>query len=187
MHGYHWTVFDLGGLGFGRSFPVTDEVFQSTGCYQTNFQKWPSRAMHKPQVIGEFVNSATDLVVYLDADTLVRQNIDEIVGDYDIGVTVRRPREQKRLGKVNAGVVFFRPTSRAKIFIERWKRETQTLGNDQEALNALLAEPDCTVAEFPTEIYNWYYFPQSPPKQAKIIHYRASSYTAPLEGIAPPP
>ena len=56
MHGYHWTVFDLGGLGFGRSFPVTDEVFQSTGCYQTNFQKWPSRAMHKPQVIGEFVN-----------------------------------------------------------------------------------------------------------------------------------
>jgi len=44
--GYRWTAFDLGGLGFGQSFYIDDETFQSAGYYNTQYQRWRSRAMH---------------------------------------------------------------------------------------------------------------------------------------------
>jgi hypothetical protein len=179
--GYQWTMFDLGGLGFGHSYPIKDETFQSQGYYQTIFSKRPSCGMHKPQIIADFLNTKFSnnepgCIVYLDADTFIRQKIDEIIGNYDIGVTVRRACEWERHGKVNAGVLFFRSTMQTRIFVNRWIAETQRLGNDQEALNSLLlSEQQCIIAEFPTDIYNWYYFPTSPPKKAKILHFKASA------------
>jgi hypothetical protein len=177
--GYKWTMFDLGGLGFGQLFPIQDKTFLSHGHYQTCFKRRPSRALHKPQIIADFLDSQfpddnNALVVYLDTDTIIRQRIDEIIGDYDIGVTVRRSNEWELEGRINAGVLFLRSTVKTRNFVRQWIAETQHLGNDQEALNSLLPKQSCTIAEFPTDIYNWYYFP-NPPPTAKILHYKASS------------
>jgi hypothetical protein len=177
---YHWTIFDLGGLGFGRPFPIEDETFNQHGYYKTTYTKRRSIGLHKPQVIAEFLNQKSnredgDLVVYLDADTFVRGRIDEIMGQYDIGVTVRQPSEWVQEGKINAGVIFFRRTLFTKLFLDRWILQTRLLGNDQEALNSLLLSPTCTVAEFPTSVYNWYYFPTKPPAEVKILHFKSSS------------
>jgi len=177
---YQWTAFDLGGLGFGKPHLIQDETFKSRGFYKTSYKRRISRAMHKPQIITEFINSKwynhpNELIVYLDADTFIRQRIDEVIGDYDIGVTTRRQEERKLFGKINAGVIFIRITEPTRMFLQRWTAETQQLGNDQEALASLLNNPQCSIREFPTEIYNWYYFPASPPAEAKILHFRAAS------------
>jgi len=174
--GYPWTMYDLGGLGFGLPFSIHSKTFQTKGHYQTSFRKRTSKAMHKPHIIANFLESATDFVVYLDADTFVRQRIDEIVGNYDVGVTLRPRWEwEKKLEKVNAGVIFLRPTDATKNFVQKWVLRTQTIGNDQAALASILREPDCVVAEFPAKIYNWSYFRNLPSSQTKIIHFKAST------------
>src|ERR1035441_3786835 len=76
--GYQWTMFDLGGLGFGHSYPIQDKTFLSRGCYQSFFKRRPTRGLHKPQIIAEFFNTKflrdqVEWIVYLDTDTLVRQ------------------------------------------------------------------------------------------------------------------
>jgi len=177
--GYQWIIFDLGGLGFGEPYPIQDDTFNTCGYYKTSFKRYASRGMHKPQLIMEFIKnfsvSESKLVVYLDADTFVRQRIDEIVEAYDVGVTVRHPREWKLEGKSNAGVMFFRATKQTHLFLQQWICATQTFGNDQKALNSLLANPPCSIREFPARIYNWYYFPKPPPMDAKILHFKNSS------------
>ena len=172
--GYEWTAFDLGGLGFGRQFAVTDETFQTHGHYQTEFKRRRTTGMHKPDVVAEMLNQVGGPLVYLDADTQLVHRIDEIIGEYDVGVTVRPFLEQVRWGPINAGVIFFNPTPGAKFFVERWRKETVRVGNDQEALTNLLAGRFCRVAEFPVLIYNWYYFPDAPPPSAKILHLKVS-------------
>jgi nucleotide-diphospho-sugar transferase len=174
---YRRTVFDLGGLGFGESFPVEDPTFQAEGYYPTHFTKWHSRAMHKPRLILNFLPKVKDFLVYLDADTFVRRPIGEIEGDYDVGVTVRRLYEQRQavLGRVNAGVVFLNRTAAAFKFVERWVAETEKAGNDQVALNKLVDRGGLRIRLFPTDIYNWYYFPDVPTPDAKILHFKTAN------------
>jgi len=125
--------------------------------------------------VANFLKTSNELVVYLDADTVLRQRIDEVIGSYDVGVTIRRRNEiKKNKPRVNAGVIFFNPGSRSFAMVERWQHETEIMGNDQAALNNLLDDPTYTIREFPTDIYNWYYFPDEPPEEAKILHYRIS-------------
>jgi hypothetical protein len=185
--GYRWTAFDLGGLGFGKPYFIHDQSFQRDGFYRTAYDRWPSRAMHKPKIIADFLEKADQLVVYLDADTVLRERIDEVEGDYDIGVTIRREKEiRNNKGRANAGVMFFNPTSNTQAFIEQWKEQTTVLGNDQAGLNHLLQRQCCRVREFQTDIYNWYYFPKNPPAEAKIVHFRISAHPTIGNIILPP-
>jgi hypothetical protein len=66
--------------------------------------------------------------------------------------------------------------------VEKWKERTETLKNDQLALNLLLnpnslpLEPEFNiegihVKTWPAEIYNFYYFPENH-DEAKILHYK---------------
>jgi hypothetical protein len=170
---YRYTIFDLGGLGFGQAFTVEEATFHSNGYYDSTFNRWPTRALHKPKLISYFLENAGDPIVYLDADTFVRRHIDEIVGDYDIGVTIRSQDEaMQKLGRINAGVIFLNPTARARNFVRQWEAKTKLVGNDQHALNILADGSGCSLKEFPCEIYNWYYFPGVPPPQAKILHFK---------------
>jgi hypothetical protein len=175
-NGYQWTAFDLGGLGFGRSFRVLDESFHTLGSYETDFTERPTRALHKPEIVAAALGEFRETIVYVDVDTILRARIDEIVQDsYDVGVTVRMPTERKRDGLANAGVIFFNPTAACKEFVAKWRDETTRIGNDQAALLYLLPGDHCRIMGFPTLIYNWYYFPRVPPKSAKIVHFKVSA------------
>ena len=83
--GYNPVVYDLGGLGYGT--PFNARVSPKVGA------KIPS----KPGIIMETLKTVNegDYVVWLDADALIEQPIDEIMFDYDIGVTVRQLNKLK--------------------------------------------------------------------------------------------
>lgn len=168
--GYPFHAYDLGDLGFGEPLQV-GEV--KTTC------------MHKPAIVRESLESG-DPVAYLDSDTLMLDRIDEIGGDYDVGITVRRPTESKlasKLSYINAGVLFFPRYN--KKFHDLWAVETAAKKDDQLGLSAIINpgnEPiPCNttlyvkgfkIQTFPTDIYNFYYF-KEPLGKAKILHFKS--------------
>lgn len=171
---YDHYVYDLGYLGFGTPAIVLDEGFHATGCYRTQFTKWRSRGMHTPEIVSRHLYHAKGTVAYVDADTRLLGRVPEINDvQFDVGVTVRHEDEMENLGRCNSGVIFFRPTQAAKEFVLLWKQLTKNTGSVQAGLNEAITYPGCSIAEFPTDIYN-YYYSAIPPATAKILHYRAS-------------
>jgi hypothetical protein len=89
------------------------------------------------------------LLVYLDADAICLQRIDELLAcPFDVAVTDRDHWDLAKtavvaeyIGQFNAGVIVFRKSARTAAFVEQWARATDELGNDQRALNAIL-NPD---------------------------------------------
>lgn len=167
---YPYRIYDLGGLGKGKEFFTDTLDFQNKkGFVPCSF---------KPRIIQDALIDY-EFVAYIDTDTTVLHNIDEVQGDYDIGVTQRTKTEQERyqnnprVGSVNSGVIFFRRTLKTLSFVDQWIRLTDQLGIEQEALNTLLKDTSLNVRHFPTTIYNNYYF-DGTTRHAKIIHYKSS-------------
>lgn len=192
--GYSVIVYDLGGLGFGKPFEMDHPVFRQKGYYRNiirslrtykNLKLAATRMKgdHKPAIIKDTLRSHKEFIIYLDADTMVADRIDEMVGDYDIGLTVRPKWEVDKLikgtypddyfiyaGYVNAGVMCFNATEAAYRFVERWEDRTKEVGDDQGAVNDMLKEyfplkPGGTIEAdgikirtFDTMRYNHYYF-----------------------------
>lgn len=176
--GYVPSVYDLGGLSFGNPMTVDDTTFQKSGYYHVmdGQSGWCTRALHKPDIIGHALNSASDdIITYMDADAFPVSNFDEVLQyDFDIGVTVRNEFENVgKLGRINAGVLFFRKS--AEPFISEWKKLTMDLKNDQVALNKMVNSGKFKVKEFPTRVYNYYYFPEAPVPEVKIYHFKSAS------------
>jgi hypothetical protein len=179
--GYPVIVYDLGGLGFGKPFTVNNETFQKKGFYREICPKRCNRGNHKPQIIKDCLRTYNEFIIYLDADTVVMDRIDEMVGDYDIGLTARPEWEvekviTKRLhpfiydGYINAGVMGFNATEAAYRFVEEWESKIAELGDDQGAINDMLKEyfplksgqiierEEVKIRIFDTLMYNHYYF-----------------------------
>ncbi len=177
--GYPVVAYDLGNLGFGKSFRgrVSDEVNAKIPC--------------KPHIIADALESINDgeYLVWLDADALIYQNIDEIAQDYDIGVTVRAPKAVEHTMPINAGIVFIKKTPAAKKFLQRWMDLSDQGESDQPPLNQLCSvttkDRDSTVIRdgarikvFKCEVYNNSYkqgkdaFKIRPPN-VKIVHYKS--------------
>ena len=51
---YPYTVYDLGGLGFGEKYDIQNDTFQNYGYYKTNFKLYNSTGIHKPHIILNF-------------------------------------------------------------------------------------------------------------------------------------
>jgi len=175
--GYDHQVYDLGDLGRGISLPVDHPRFQRQGFYHTMQpgQGWRSKGLHKPRVIADALQrfSDEDVIGYLDADACPVRRFDELLSiDFDVLVTQRRPGEpgHEVLGPINAGVIFFRP--RVLDRIDRWAELTAQLGNDQLALRRWIEQVSLSVATVPCLQYNYYYFPEPPPKDVKIYHFK---------------
>ncbi len=189
--GYRVEIYDLGGLGYGIDWE-TDQQFIDHGFY-VQIGNWRSRALHKPLMVKHCLQSKKKFIAYLDADAILADTIDEVAtDDYDIGVTVRRPGETCNdadyhdfFGRINAGVIFFNNTPASINFCECWEKKTLDLQNDQRALNKLINPHDNDINSgdtfnvgdvrikcFSTEIYNFYYFPESPSPGTKILHYK---------------
>jgi len=173
--GYECLLYDLGGLGRGIDMPLPTS---NETC-----KKFPD----KPAVILDACNRTTsEYVVWLDADTWLLDTIDEIVGDYDIGVTVRSdPGGDESRGTSNSGVIFVHNTPAALAFLAAWHTRSLALGGDQRAMNALCMFPSdmvgqCVVAYgarvmgFPGDVYNNYRF-DTPQADAKILHYKSGN------------
>ena len=176
--GYPLQVYDLGGLGRGTPAIVDHPTFHTHGHYHQMHGDWHSKALHKPTVVQAAL--ADQPLAYLDADACPVQRFDEVwESEFDIGVTVRDPQEphSQTLGEINAGVIFFRPS--VKPFLPRWIALTEELRNDQLALNAWIREPGLCVRRFPTRIYNYYYFPETPGPNVKIYHFKQDPQVRP--------
>jgi hypothetical protein len=128
---------------------------------------------YKPTILRQTREShPEELLVWMDADAFPVRRFDTR-NHYDIGVTVRR--EDSPDGKVNAGVVFVRPTPRAESFLREWEERVRNASppSDQEVLNEMYEDPGrYRIASFPCEEFNNYYFDETT-KDAAIIHVKA--------------
>lgn len=139
-------VYDLGGLGYGN----------------------PSLA--SPTRPGTIEKALADLdghFVYTDPDALFRGIPSQLVGDWPVAVTVRPKSEWAKVDRIDAGVMYFSDGPDCQEFVKLWLSLTARVGNDQRALNMLMADvkrsgfttvhsADCEikVQSFPTELYN---------------------------------
>lgn len=186
--GYSVDVYDLGGLGFGTPFvgKVSDEPNAKIPC--------------KPRIILEAIKKVDDgdYVVWLDADALIQQRIDEIREDYDIAVTVRAPKSVEHSLPINAGIVFIRKTPAALKFVTDWMNLAEQGVSDQPPLNQLCSvtskDRDTTVIRnntkikvYKCEVYNNFYKQGKMingvnPSNVKIVHYKTKlRHLYPLE------
>ena len=172
--GYDVMVFDLGDLGFGEPFEgrVSDVPLHTIPC--------------KPRLIRRALERvpANDYVIWLDADAIMQQRVDEICQDYDLGVTMREKFAQDpRVGAINAGIVFARNTPAMLKFLDLWINRAEELDGDQSALNSLItlekadrgqqvSRHGVRVQVFPCAVYNNFSF-KDDMGQAKIIHYKS--------------
>ena len=175
--GYEVDVYDLGGLGFGRtlSIPTSDVAVHSNGFVPCLFK------------IAAISISllAKEPLVWIDGDCVVVDKIDELfslVGD--IAVTRRPEREVAAVGAnplagfINTGVIAFNPTIATADFMGLWTEEAIRLNHEQGAMNSLLkgGGPLAIIEDLPCEVYNNYYFDGAfgqSQENAKIIHYKS--------------
>ena len=172
--GYDTMVFDLGDLGFGTPFQgrVSDVPLHTIPC--------------KPRLIQQALHdvASNDYVIWLDADAIMQQRVDEICQDYDLGVTMRdKFSKDPRVGAINAGIVFVRNTPQARDFLDVWADRADELDGDQSALNGLIplekihrdqliSRHGIRIQVFPCAVYNNFSF-KDDMTQAKIIHYKS--------------
>lgn len=163
---YDIDVYDLGDLNYGEKYLAS----VSSKSYKKN--------PNKPQYILKKLKEIkpNELLVWMDADTVLVDRIDELEKDFDfdIGVTVRREKKKDvQAGRINSGIIFFRNNKNTLLFFEEWNQKTQELEGDQWALNVIYEEKSkpFVIKEFPCEIYNNYYFDETS-KKAKILHYK---------------
>lgn len=172
--GYDPVIYDLGGLGYGT--PFEGRVSPQVGA------KIPS----KPGMIMETLKIVDegDYVVWIDADALIEDRIDEIMFDYDIGVTVRQPKQKENSLPINAGIVFVRKTPAAIKFVEEWIKLCETGVSDQQELNKLcqvttkdtnttVVRNNTSIHVFECRVYNNFYFAKKATPHAKIKHYKS--------------
>lgn len=172
--GYESLVFDLGDLGFGTPFKAR---FGSAAN-----AKIPS----KPHIIEHAMHDCSDgqFIVWLDADALIVQNIDEIIDDYDLGVTLRQPKLTEHSLPINAGIVFVRKNQGTMKFVDKWKQLCDKDISDQPPLNQLcrltskdigstVSREGIRIKGFPCRIYNNFYFAKKNHPEAKIKHYKS--------------
>lgn len=193
--GYGVQIFDLGNLGMGTPYRVEDEHFVRMGHYEREaVGGYKSKSLFKPSLMRKCLTGNRQLTAYLDGDAELRRPIGEVISDdYDIGVTLRDRSEmetdwyreyQAVVKYLNAGVIFFNYTDATFGFIDRWEKLTDEMGNDQMALNQLACPnhyPDpysvhvidgVRVKYFPCAEYNFYYFYELLPNQARIMHFK---------------
>lgn len=180
VFGYETAVYDLGGLGVGRKFEVNNQKFKERGHFDLATPEFLGKGAFKPDLLLESTRENAIFTVWLDGDALLVDPIDEVVGDYDLGVTIRHPLETQgpwwernaaAIGYINTGVVFINPSHKMNAFLAEWSRRSfEGGGSDQWGLNRMLElselpEPWSTreingirLKFFPAEIYNFFYF-----------------------------
>jgi hypothetical protein len=76
----------------------------------------------KPELILKTMYTTDMPIAWIDGDATLIDSIDEVFEDdsYDVGITVRPPRKNKKTHYINAGVLFFKNRIESKLFLEDW-------------------------------------------------------------------
>jgi len=181
------SVFKLGYGGYYDGsfviYPLKDdpiEEFKNKGDYQT-------ACFFKPHLILKALDDTKDDIIWLDIDCIVKARLDDILGDADIAVTLRRGSGLRNIydGYLNAGVMAFRNNQASRNFIKKWISNIPGSRADQDALNKTLIEHtlfdkynelvDCGFAKVmirSCDEYNFFYFSEA--NNAKIYHIKGS-------------
>lgn len=171
---YTLYTYDLGYLGEGKPF-------KGRVSHKVN-AKIPS----KPSIIRDCMNNIEEgnYLVWMDADTLLLKNIDEIEQDYDMAVTLRPAQYMMKENPANAGVIFFRKTEASLKFLDNWIAICEKAESDQTELNKILKLTgddmgttliidNTKVKVFSCQDYNNYFFNESQ-DEASILHFKTS-------------
>lgn len=140
--GYKVVVYDLGGLGFGKSLVIPGDLERKKG--------WPS-ALFKMQMVEEVLREHEN-VVCLDADAWIDRPIDSVFDDeYNIGVTIRGTDNRGvlnnldpdfihyyRAGYFNTGAMFFKQSPETFRCIQEWSKRAYEEGTDQAGMNKMI-------------------------------------------------
>jgi hypothetical protein len=172
--GYDCLVYDLGNLGYGKPFSglVSDKINAKIPC--------------KPAIILDAIQQIEndDYLVWMDADTVLLESIDEVCQNYDIAVTLRSANHMISGIPINAGVIFFKKTERSIQFLNYWDKLCKLSDSDQTVLNEIIKVKNgqeqkilsfngLLVKVFTCEEYNNFYFSEDQ-RAAKILHYKTS-------------
>jgi hypothetical protein len=193
--GYEVCAYDLNGeLGSGPRFDSALPILPKSDPFSAIIEpeQFKGKLPCKPQLIRRALKDLHQFIAYMDADAFAIRRFDEVnTGDYDVGVTMRRPEERGstcwplHYGFINAGVMFFNHTPATFMFIDLWEKEMahQSTSSDQKGLNSLVLQAtDLTqydkvfnwngirIKVFKCDDYNFYYWPQEPLPKTKILH-----------------
>ncbi len=141
--GYQHRAFDLGGLGFGDLFHVSDSDLKPSyngdslppATFKTGLMR---KVMHDDCAEGE-------TCCWLDADCIPLKPFEPVDARFwDAAVTLRPAGEigqsnHQALDYLNSGVVWIRKTPHGRMFAEAWDIHTRELNTDQGGLNWAVA------------------------------------------------
>ena len=195
--GYETIVYDIGGLGFGIPFDISEDLQMIASTKRelytgTNVQK----GSFKPKIILDAMlrNPHEQWMVWIDSDAFCIQQIHWLTywRCFDIAVTMRRRGEHADTKfpmwdqYINSGVVFLHNTAYMRDFVRKWIAlvpHTEAL-SDQEALNIMCDAPKLKeynkmytingtkILNLSTNEYNFYYFPEKPQPYTKVLHFK---------------
>ena len=139
---------------------------------------------YKLKIWRDFIKNSDEEIVCMDVDTIVLGDLKPAFNDdFDLAYTIRDNPHMR----INAGVIFARPTEKTKAFMDRWveldtkiltdsklneKGKALNYGQNQASLALLLQEkPDIKLKELPCEIWNcvdqnWHNFSE----ETKVLH-----------------
>ena len=184
-------------------------------CYQldedpmisfTNVGIYNAPCYFKPHIIKKALQDFKEDILWLDADCILRNRVDEMLDNCDVAVTLRRFDEMKIRdiydGYLNAGVMAFRYNEPTIEFIDKWIGQLKNGRADQDAIvRLLLAYNDLfnigeifsvngtKVKILDCDTYNFFYFEDKEAiGKAKIFHIkghlREQYYSKVLNGMA---
>lgn len=171
-------------LGYKLDYEILKEPLEE--YYIQLEDGWKSKALHKPTYLLNYIETLPDdeLVVYLDADIMLMQRIDEIdTKSYDIGLTYRikedyvnsKTEHMKYMEIGNCGVLFIYKNARSIDLLKEWQNKIEVEKNDQLALKESLKTTNAKIEKFDPLIYNFSYFNYFNYTNAKILHFKTSN------------
>ncbi len=171
FNGVSYLAYDLGGLGYGEQLQADVAA--------TPFSNFPS----KPMVLQHALRTCSDgdVVVWLDADTWLKADLQDLSCDFDVAVTLRQRESFNNKERwINSGVVAIRKSRESEKFLNKWLELSRAVQGDQYALNKLVFpssketgyDGECKIVGLPCEIYNNFLF-DGTEVSAKVIHYKA--------------
>ena len=118
--GYETKVYDLGGLEMGEPWGGKPRGFHYL-------------RLHSSRIFRDIREQHTGWIVRLDVDAIIVRRFDEVIGDYDIGLT------KDGNGGIQSGVILINDTAGARKFLDLNVEAAKTAKNEQQALRRVVA------------------------------------------------
>lgn len=195
--GYETLVYDIGGLGFGKPFDISEDLEMIRTTERTLYTGTTiQKGSFKPKIILDALMSYPNekAFAWIDSDAFCIQQIHWINYRrvFDFAVTMRRNGEHAGTQfpmwdqYINSGVVLINNSEHAREFIREWINLVPTTEalSDQEALNIMCDAPRLKeydkvyhvngykIMNLSTDEFNFYYFPEQPHEHTKVLHFK---------------